>query len=150
MPTPTTYQTNGMPTWKGQSPGLNANGQISNMAWTPKVISLTTTTYTLTAAQSGSFIHNAAMTAATTLTLPAISTGPFWFRIIQGAGYAITVTSVVADTIITFNDVAADSVTFSTSSEIIGGSYEVICDGTYLFVIPVLASEAQTVTIATN
>lgn len=148
MPTPTTYTNNNMPTYKGQAPGLNANGQISNMAFTPRVISLTAAR-TLTAADSGAYIHNAAMTAAVTLTLPAISTGPFYFKIIQGAAYAITVTAATADTIITFNDVAADSVTFSTSSEIIGGHYEVICDGTYLFVLPILASEAQTVTIAT-
>lgn len=150
MPTPITYQQNSMPTHEGMAPGLNSNGQIPNLAWTPKVISLTATTYTLVAAQSGSIIHNAAMTAGTTLTLPAISTGPYYFKIIQGAAYAITVTSVVADTIITFNDVAADSVTFSTSNEIIGGHFEVICDGTKLFVLPILASEAQTVTIATS
>lgn len=150
MPIPANYSLNQMPEFKGQAPGLNVNGQISNMAWTPKVISLTATTYTLKASQSGSYVHNAAMTAACTLTLPSIATGPFWFKIIQGAGYGITVTSVVADTIITFNDAAADSVVFSTSAELIGGSYEVICDGTYLFVLPVLASEAQTVTIATS
>ena len=143
-------QTNGMPTMQGRYVGLNAYDQIENMAWTPKVISLTAATYTLKASQSGAFIHNASMTEACTLTLPAISDGPFYFKILQGAGYAITVTSAAADTIITFNDVAADSVTFSSSNEIIGGHYEVICDGTKLFVLPILASEAQTVTIVTN
>ena len=148
MPTPATYSTNSMPTYQGVAPGLNANGQISNMAWTPRFIQLTAAR-TLVAAESGSYIHNVGMTAAVTLTLPAISTGPFYFKIIQGAGYAITVTAATADTIITFNDATADSVTFSTASEIIGGHFEVICDGTSLFVLPILASEAQTVTIAT-
>jgi hypothetical protein len=143
-------QTLGMPTMNGRYVGLNAYDQIEYMAWVPKMIRLTATTYTLKANQSGAIIHNAGITEATTLTLPAIADGPFYFKIIQGAGYAITVTSVVADTIITFNDVAADSVTFSTTSEIIGGSYEVFCDGTYLFVLPVLASEAQTLTVVTS
>lgn len=143
------YQTISMPTFKGMAPGLNAYGQISNMAWTPATIQLTGAR-TLKASESGAFIHNVGMTAAVTLTLPAISDGPFYFKILQGAGYAITVTSATADTIITFNDAAADSVTFSTSSEILGGHYEVYCDGTSLFVLPILASEAQTVTIATN
>lgn len=149
MPTPSTYQTNSMPTYKGQAPGLNSNGQISNMAWTPRIVALTGTAQTLTAAQSGTIFHNVGLTASITVTLPAISTGPFYFKIVQGAGFSIVVTAATADTIITFNDAAADSVTFSTSSEIIGGHYEVICDGTSLFVLPILASEAQTVTIVT-
>lgn len=143
-------QTLNMPTMLGRYAGLNEYDQIANLAWTPAFVSLTATTYTLKASQSGAFVHNAAMTAACTLTLPAISDGPFYFKIVQGAGYGITVTAATADTIITFNDAAADSVVFSTSSELIGGHYEVFCDGTYLFVLPILASEAQTVTIATS
>lgn len=149
MPTPATFQSNGMPNYLGMAPGLNANGQIFNMAWTPKVTALTGTAQTLTAAQSGTIFHNVGLTASITLTLPVISTGPFYFKIIQGAGFSIVVTAATADTIITFNDAAADSVTFSTASEIIGGHYEVICDGTRLFVLPILASEAQTVSIVT-
>lgn len=149
MPTPSAFQALSMPLYKNSAPGLNANGQISNMAWTPAFVSLTTSTYTLKANQSGAIVHNASATQACTLTLPAISDGPFYFKVVQGAGYAITVTAATADTIITFNDIAADSVTFSTASEIIGGHYEVFCDGSKLFVLPILASEAQTVTIAT-
>lgn len=142
--------TNGMPTMKGLTPGLNAYGQIENMAWTPKFVTLTGSASTIKAAQSGTIFHNAGITETHTLTLPAIADGPYYFKVIQGAGYSIVITSVVADTIITFNDAAADSVTFSTSSEIIGGHYEVLCDGVKLFVLPILASEAQTVTIVTS
>lgn len=149
MPTPSTFQKNAMPIMEGLHAGVNASGQISNMAWTPYFISLTTATRTLVAAESGAIVWNPAATQATTLTLPAISAGPFYFKIIQAAGYGITVTAATADTMITFNDVAADSVVFSTASEIIAGSYEVFCDGTYLAVLPSLASEAQTITINT-
>lgn len=148
MPVPSTQQSY-MPTMAGNKPALNSAGQISLMQWTPKIVALTGTATTLTAAQSGTIFHNVGLTAAHTLTLPAISTGPFYFKILQGAGYEIVVTAATADTIITFNDAAADSVKFSTSSEIIGGHYEVICDGTSLFVLPILASEAQTVTVTT-
>lgn len=149
MPIPSTQQS-AMPTQGGNKPSLNAAGQISLMQWTPRIVALTGTASTLTAAQSGTIFHNVGLTASHTLTLPAISAGPFYFKIVQGAGYSIVVTAATADTIITYNDAAADSVTFSTSSEIIGGHYEVFCDGTNLFVLPILASEAQTVTIATN
>lgn len=149
MPIPSTQQT-AMPTMEGNKPALGANGNLSLMQWTPRLVALTGTASTLKARDSGTIYHNVGLTASHTLTLPAISDGPFYFKIVQGAGYSIVVTAATADTIITFNDAAADSVTFSTSSEIIGGHYEVLCDGTSLFVLPILASEAQTVTIATN
>lgn len=142
-----TVQTS-MPTWNGNTPALNIYDQIGTMQWTPKIVAITGTR-TLKSSESGTIFHNVGMTAGVTVTLPAISDGPFYFKILQGAAYGITVTAATADTIITFNDAAADSVVFSTSSEIIGGHYEVICDGTSLFVLPILASEAQTVTIST-
>lgn len=148
MPVPSTQQS-AMPTLGGNKPALNAAGQISLMQWTPRIVAMTGTTRTLTAAESGTIFTNVGLTAAITVTLPAISTGPWYFKFLQGAGYAIVVTAATADTMITFNDATADSVAFQTSSEMIGGHIEVFCDGTSLFALPVLASEAQTVTIAT-
>lgn len=139
-----------MPTMDGNKPALNSAGQVSLHQWTPRIVALTGTAQTLLARDSGTIYHNVGLTASITVTLPAIASGPFYFKIIQGAGFSIVVTSVVADTIITFNDAAADSVTFSTSSELIGGHYEVLCDGTNLFVLPILASEAQTLTVVTS
>jgi hypothetical protein len=142
------YQTNSMPTVKGIYPGLNEYGQISNLAWTPRVVAKTTA-YTVKSSESGTFFTTTGATAAVNFTLPAIGDGPYWFMFICGADIGMTVTSVVADTIVTFNDLAADSVAFSQASEMIGGSIEVICDGTTLFALARLASEAQTIVIAT-
>ena len=114
----------------------------------PRFIALTAAR-TLLANESGAIVHNVGMTAGVVLTLPPIGDGPYWFKVIQGAGYAITVTADLHDTMITFNDATADSVTFSTSAEIIAGSFEVYCDGTSLWVLPQLASEAQTLTVST-
>jgi hypothetical protein len=108
-----------------------------------------TASYTCTKQDSGTIFHTTGATAAVTFTLPQISDGPFYFLFICGADIGMTVTAATADTAVTFNDLAADSVAFSTSSEMIGAQIEVICDGTTLFVLPRLASEAQTVTIAT-
>jgi hypothetical protein len=108
-----------------------------------------TASYTCTIQDSGTVFHTTGATTAVVFTLPQITAGPFWFKFICGADVAMTITSAVADTEVTFNDLAADSVAFQTSSEMIGGSVEVWCDGTTLFVIPSLASEGQTVTIAT-
>ncbi len=113
------------------------------------VMEAKTASYTCTKYDSGTIFHTTGATAAVVFTLPQISDGPFWFMFINGADVDMTVTSAVADTEVTFNDLNADSVAFSTSSEKIGGVVEVYCDGTTLFVIPRLASEGQTVTIAT-
>jgi hypothetical protein len=142
-------QTNGMPTMNGRYVGLNAYDQIEAMAWTPKMVAKNAD-YTIKASESGTIFTNVGATKAINFTLPAITDGPFYFKILIGADYAVTVTSVVADTIITFNDAAADSVAFSQASEILGGSFEIFCNGTSLFVIPSLASEAQTIAIVTN
>jgi hypothetical protein len=115
----------------------------------PRMMEAKTASYTCTKYDSGTIFHTTGATAAVVFTLPQIADGPFWFLFISGADVSMTITSAVADTEVTFNDLAADSVAFSTSSEIIGGSVEVYCDGTTLFVLPRLASEAQTVTIAT-
>lgn len=108
-----------------------------------------TADYTVLASDSGMIFHTTGATANVNFTLPAISTGPWRFTFINGADYNLTVTSAVADTIVTMNDLAADSVAFSTATEKIGGSIEAYCDGTTLFVLGRPASTLQHVTIAT-
>jgi hypothetical protein len=108
-----------------------------------------TADYTCTAKDSGTIFHTTGATAAVNFTLPQITEGPFYFLFVCGADVGMTVTAATADTAVTFNDLTADSVAFSTSGEMIGSVIEVICDGTTLFILPRLTSEAQTVTIAT-
>jgi hypothetical protein len=109
-----------------------------------------TADYTCTLADSGTVFHTTGATAAVNFTLPAINGNPFRFLFINGADQNMTVTANAADTIVTYNDLAADSVAFSTASEKIGGVVEVWCDGTTLFVLPRAADgRYQTATIAT-
>lgn len=108
-----------------------------------------TASYQVTKEDTGTIFHTTGATAAVTFTLPPITDGPFYFVFINGADVDMTVASKVADTAVTYNDLAADSVAFSTSSEKIGGAVEVICDGTTLFVLPRISSSYQNVTVAT-
>ena len=146
MPTPVNYSANGMPTWKGQAPGLDANGVISNIAYYPRMVAKTAS-YTVLRTESGTVFHTTGATAAIVFTLPAISTGPWWFEFFNGADQSMTVTSATADTIVTYNDLAADNVAFSTSSEKIGGHTIAWTDGTTLFVVAHGASQAQHITV---
>lgn len=108
-----------------------------------------TADYTCVKGDSGTIFHTTGATAAVNFTLPAISDGPFWFMFIAGADQNLTVTAQTADTAVTYNDLAADSVAFSTTSEKIGGAVEVYCDGVTLFVLGRPATIYQTITIAT-
>lgn len=109
-----------------------------------------TASYQVTKQDSGTIFLTTGATAGVTFTLPPISDGPFHFRFINCADVDMTVTAKVADTMLTYNDLAADSIAFSTSSEKIGGEVEVICDGTTLIALPRAADgRYQTATIAT-
>ena len=115
----------------------------------PRWMEQKTADYTCTKYDSGTIFHTTGATAAVNFTLPKISEGPFYYTFIVGADVSVTVTAATADTIVTFNDLAADSVAFAQASEMIGGTIDVYCDGTTLFVLPRLASEAQTIAITT-
>lgn len=141
-------QTNEMTTFMGRGAGVNEYGQIENMSWIPKVYTKTAD-HTCLASESGAFFVTTGATGAVNFTLPAIADGPFVFFFINGADQNITVTAETADTLVAFNDLAADSAAFSTVSEKIGNGFMVVGDGTSVFAIPLFGSEASTVTIAT-
>lgn len=122
---------------------------INGMGAAAPIMEVKTASFTVTAADSGKIFLIVGATADVVVTLPAINTGPFGFTIINGSDVSLTVTAVTADTITTYNDLAADSVAFSTASEKIGGTVEVLCNGTTLFVLARIASSYQNVTIAT-
>lgn len=102
---------------------------------------------TLTAADNGClFVTNGS--GAINFTLPAMLEG-LEFGFYNAVDQNMTITSAPADTLVAFNDIAADSVALSTSSEKVGGMFEVLGLSTGKgLVIPHLW-EAQTMTIAT-
>lgn len=113
------------------------------------IVEVKTASFTATAADSGKKFLIVGATATVTITCPAISDGPFAFEVYVGSDVTVEVASAAVDTITTFNDLAADKVGFATSSEKIGGSFEVLCDGTTLFVLARICSSYQNVTITT-
>jgi len=106
-----------------------------------------TASYTVTAADSGVTFTNTGDTDAITFTLPAVATSAgLWYKFIAVADFALAVAGP-ADTLVAFNSNALTSVKYATAGEIIGGGFEVICDGTNWLVFPA-ADEAATVTYA--
>lgn len=124
MPTPSTEQTQ-MSTFMGRAPSLDANGQIDNIAFKVNVISKAAN-YTVKATESGSIFI---ATAAVVFTLPAPADG-LTYTFINAADANMQISANADDKMITFNDVDADYIIFSTAGNKIGAMALVVSDGT--------------------
>ena|SRR3990167_9856996 len=113
------------------------------------VIEVKTASWTAVAADSGKKFMVVGATAAVVCTLPAIADGPFCFEVYNMSDQNLTMTAAAVDTAITYNDLTADGVAFSTSSEKIGGSFEILCDGVSIGIFARLSSSYQNVTVNT-
>lgn len=109
-----------------------------------------TASYTINVADSGKFITTRGASGAVVVTLPTVSTGfaGVEFSIFNAVDQDLTLTAQTNGQIMFKNDVAANSVAYSTAAEKIGGAFRAVCDGTSWLVMP-LAEEAQTITVAT-
>lgn len=105
---------------------------------------------TLTAHDVGKIVCNLGASGAVIVTLPApTACNPGdCITVLSCAAQNLTCTSGTADTLITLNDVAADSVAFSTAAEQAGGGWDFTCLGSKWHVAPFI-TEAQTQTVGT-
>ncbi len=89
--------------------------------------------YAVSAASSGVILTTGGATAAFTFTLPTLAAGlnyEFW----AVADQNMIVASNEGDNMALLHDIAGDSVAYQTGSELIGGGFGVVCDGTTWFV----------------
>ena len=108
-----------------------------------------TTDYTVTEADHDTMFTTRGAAGAVNFTLPVTAEKGLHYRFVNVADQDMTVTAGTADTMVTANDAAADSVAFSTGTEKIGGSFDVFGDGTSWLVITHLPQTGHTVTVAT-
>lgn len=117
-----------------------------------RVVAKTGTTYTVLEADHGTLFTNEGNGGNINFTLPTTADLPTgWFvEFFSVAAGTLTVTAGTADTLVVFNDAAADSIAFSTTSEIIGAHIKAVKLTTDLIGIFVsLGAETQTPTIVT-
>lgn len=117
-------------------------------SWREGGIMIIAASATLSEVHNGTLIVVRGASGAVNLTLPATPKKGLRYRVFNAVDQNLTLTAGTADTMVTLADLTADSVALSTSSEKIGGSFEVIGDGTGWLVIPSLW-EGQTPTIVT-
>lgn len=96
---------------------------------------------------NGTMFTTRGAAGAIIFTLPAVTAGAngacVWF--FNAVAQNMTVAST-ANEMITFNDVDADQVAFSTGSEVIGACVMAVCDGTSWLICP-MTEETQTMTV---
>lgn len=140
-----------MKSFWGKAAAVDTDGFIDDLQWKPKVVPVLVDT-TVTVSQSGAiFTTEAATEAEINFTLPAASDGPWIYWFFNAEDITMTITAETADTMVTFNDVAADSISFATSSEKVGGAAMVFsAGGSVVYAIPMgVGGHVQTLTIAT-
>lgn len=122
---------------------------VGNVTAFPKVVAKTAA-YSVVAADRGSIFTNQGASGSVTLTLPAIARG-FYAKFYCEADQTFIVAAVTGDTIVAFNDAAADSVSIGTASEKVGTSVTIYsnADGTKWLSEVCLAAETVTPIIAT-
>lgn len=102
--------------------------------------------YTFVAEDSGKYFL---ATAALTFTLPAASAAfKGCWGVIYNAVDGALVLAATAGEMVFKNDLAANSVTYATAGELIGGAFQFFCDGTKWYVMAI-AEEAVTVGVST-
>lgn len=107
-----------------------------------------TADYTCTVAENNKLFTNRGAAGAVIFTLPACFIGGR-YRFFVEANQNVTITAP-AGTLVAFNNAAATSIAFSTASEKIGASVEVVANenGSKWLAIVSLGAETQTPTIA--
>ena len=123
---------------------------VDNGGW--RNIVAKTADYTVVTADHGTLFTNRGAAGAVNFTLPTTAYKGMRFGFYVVADQTLTVTSGTADTMVVYNDATADSVSFGSDGDKIGGMFEVVGDGTGWLVMPRTYTDgtiAQTITIVT-
>lgn len=109
-----------------------------------------TADYTVLPTDNGTYFTTRGNGAAINFTLPTILRG-LEYHFYNEAGQTMKLTSVVADTLVVFNDLAADTIDFETAGELIGSKFKIRAndDASKWLVEVNLGAETVTPTITT-
>lgn len=116
---------------------------------TKYTVTAKTASYAVTASDFGSILTTRGAAGAVTFTLPAASgNGGHWVEFYNVADQNMIVDGTDEELVV-FNDLTADSISYSQSAEKIGGGFRAVCDGTSWIVVP-LCTETQTIAIVSS
>jgi hypothetical protein len=115
-----------------------------------RTVEAKTASYYCTIEDNGKVLTNRGASGAVTIHLPLNSSLPsgWWITVYAVANQNLIVDCNPTDTMAALNDATADSVALQTASEIIGGGFTFIWDGTGWLTLH-HTEETQTVTVVT-
>ncbi|MCC6989950.1 MAG: hypothetical protein IT181_13175 [Acidobacteria bacterium] len=99
--------------------------------------------------RAGTIFTTRGATGAVAFTLPTLAAGQYvglFYDFLNLVDQNMSIVAPTADTLLVFNDTAADSVAYSTSSQKIGALARAIWDGTAWIVVNLSTANALTVT----
>jgi hypothetical protein len=128
------------------------NAYLSAISGVPRVttVEAKAASYTISSSDSGKLLTTRGASGAITFTLPTMSASYTGVDVLlfNAVDQDMIVSAQTAGQIMFKNDLAANSVSYETAGEQIGGAFRVISDGTSWLVMP-LAEEATTITVVT-
>ena len=146
MPIPSTRQTR-MKIHMGKTIAVNDDHIIDDIVFRMNILNKTAD-YAVLASESGTWFTNVGATGGVNYTLPTKADGlVYWF--FNCVDFELMVTSDVADTMATFNDLTADTIAYTQASEHVGGGFMLVCDGTSWLASPLLGAHTQTIAVVT-
>lgn len=107
---------------------MHTNPMAKVSKGTRRPVTAKTGDYTLTKGESGGIFTTEGAAGAVNFTLPAPEAG-LNYLLYCAEDQTLTLTPNALDNLIVFNNVAADAVAFSTTSEKAGGAFYVFSDG---------------------
>lgn len=146
MPLPSTRQSH-MDVFHGKAPCIDDNHQIDDISFMVNVVAKTAD-YSVLVKESGTCFTTTAATGGVNFTLPAVasSTGcVYWFA--SEADFEFMV-SAPAGTMVAFNNAAATSIAYTTSTQEIGQGMMCVCDGTLWYAFLYSGQTDSAVTVA--
>lgn len=107
-----------------------------------------TASYVVQAEDVGTIFTTRGASGAITFTLPPVAdVQAGWYATFLNLADQNLVITAPDEKIVAFNDLTADGVSLATTSEKIGGGFNVLYDGTSYIAEPILGQDSQTVTV---
>ena len=110
-------------------------------------VSAKTANHSVTNGESGTVFTTQGAGGAVHFTLPAVEAG-LWYIFLAYENQDMYVVPPSVDTLVTFNDLAADNVAYATANMKVGGAFLVFCDGTEWIALA-LGNPGATITVNT-
>ena len=113
--------------------GLGMTNFLQRIVHNGTLASGGTATYAVLENQCGTLFTTRGATAAATFTLPAVTSLPsgWWVDFFNVSAYGMVIASNgSSDNIVAFNDAGADTITCTSTAEMIGTHVRVVFDGT--------------------